>query len=190
MFFSETISLLVVRSLVPCSPVSFSQTILPLLTNTHAPSHASCPLADLLEPFCLTKLVLGVGSQVSWKQSREEGPARPPGAPLHALSQRHGKPHPRPGARNGNSGTQTSWYFEKAGFDQETEKTRSGLFRKKVSRGEGEWTESALRERAKRPPRRVAPRLLPDPRRMTHASQNRGMGALGGHSGLQLAVTS
>lgn len=54
MFFSQTTSLLVAHSLVPRSPVSSSQLILPLLANAHEPSHASCPLAGSLEPFCLT----------------------------------------------------------------------------------------------------------------------------------------
>ncbi|KAL2303402.1 hypothetical protein Nmel_008669 [Mimus melanotis] len=36
------------------NPVSSSQLILPLLAAADMPSHASCPLAGSLEPFCLT----------------------------------------------------------------------------------------------------------------------------------------
>lgn len=54
MFFSQTTSLLVAHSLVPRSPVSSSQLILPLPASAHVPFHASCPLAGSLEPFCLT----------------------------------------------------------------------------------------------------------------------------------------
>lgn len=54
MFFSQTTSFLVSHSLFLHSPVSSSQLILPLLATADMPSHASCPLAGSLGPFCLT----------------------------------------------------------------------------------------------------------------------------------------